>query len=101
MMWLASDTKYNGYQRGLASMVCKSSASGVVAEPNYQLPNEPHRQIIRKLKRRKVYSPFKDNIWGVDLADMQSLRKYNKEIKYILCTIDLFSKYVWVVLFCL
>ena len=43
MMWLASDTKYNGYQRGLASMVCKSSASGVVAEPNYQLPNEPHR----------------------------------------------------------
>ena len=43
MMWLASDTKYNGYQRGLASMVCKSSASGVIAEPNYQLPNEPHR----------------------------------------------------------
>ena len=50
-----------------------------------------------KFNRRKVYSSFKDNIWVVDLADMQSLRKYNKEIKYLLCAIDLFSKYAWVV----
>ena len=34
---------------------------------------------------------------GVDLADMQSLSKYNKRVKYLLCAIDLFSKYVWVV----
>ena len=34
---------------------------------------------------------------GVDLADMQSLSKYNKGIKYFLCAIDLFSKYVWVI----
>ena len=40
---------------------------------------------------------FRDNIWGVDLADMQSLNKYNKGIKYLLCAIDLLSKYVWVV----
>ena len=39
---------------------------------------------------------FKDHIWGVDLADMQSLGKYNKGIKYLLCAIDLFSKYVWI-----
>ena len=38
---------------------------------------------------------FRDNIWGVDLADMQSLSKYNKGIKYLLCAIDLFNKYVW------
>ena len=44
-----------------------------------------------------MYSLFKDNIWGVDLADMQSLSKYNKGIKYLLCAIDLFSKYAWVV----
>ena len=45
----------------------KSSGSGVAAiEPNYQLANELHRQIIRKFKRRKVYSSFRDNIWGVD-----------------------------------
>ena len=45
----------------------------------------------------KVYSSFRDNIWGVDLADMQSLSKYNKGIKYLLCSIDLLSKYAWVV----
>ena len=75
----------------------KSSGSGAAAKPNYQLANELHRQIIRKFKRRKVYSSFRDNIWGVDLADMQSLSKYNKGIKYLLCAIDLFSKYAWVV----
>ena len=72
--------------------------SGVAfTKPNYQLANELHRQIIKKFKRRKVYSLFRDNIWGVDLADMQSLSKYNKGIKYLLCAIDLFSKYAWVV----
>ena len=44
-----------------------------------------------------MYSSIKDNIWGVDLADMQSKSKYNKEIKYLLCAIDFFSKYVWVI----
>ena len=34
---------------------------------------------------------------GVDLADMQWLSKYNKGIKNLLCAIDLFSKYAWVV----
>ena len=43
-----------------------------------------------------MYSSFKDNIWGVDLADMQLISKYNKRIKYLLCVIDLFSKYAWV-----
>ena len=44
-----------------------------------------------------MYSSFRDNIWGVDLADMQSLSKYNKGIKYLLRKIDLFSKYAWVI----
>ena len=44
-----------------------------------------------------MYSSFRDNIWGVDLADMQSLSKYDKGNKYLLCAIDLFGKYVWVV----
>ena len=57
---IASDPKYDGYQRGLVSMVYKffdkeSSGSGVDAEPNYQFADELHRQIIRKLKRRKVF----------------------------------------------
>ena len=45
----------------------------------------------------KVYSSFKDNIWEVDLADMQSLSRYNKGIRYLLCAIDLFSIYAWVI----
>ena len=40
-----------------------------------------------------MYSSYKDNIWGVDLADMQLISKYNKGIRYLLCAIDLFSKY--------
>ena len=44
-----------------------------------------------------MYSSFKDNIWGVDLADMQSLSRCNKTFKYLLCAIDLFSKYAWVI----
>ena len=49
----------------------KSKGRGVINEPNYQLVNELHKPIIRKFKKRKVYSSFRDNIWGVDLADMQ------------------------------
>ena len=44
-----------------------------------------------------MYSQFKDNIWGVDLAEMQSLSRKNKRIKYLLCAIDLFSKYAFVI----
>ena len=100
---IASNPKYDDYQRGLPSMVYKFfdkkyCENGIVNEPNYQLANELHKPIIRKFKKRKVYSSFRDNIWGVDLADMQSLSKYNKGIKYLLCAIDIFSKYAWVAL---
>ena len=72
---IASDPKYDGYQRGLASMVYKffdkkSSGRGVTTslanksatEPNYQLGNELHRKIIRKFKKRNVHSSFRDNV---------------------------------------
>ena len=75
---IASDQKYDGYQRGLASMVYKcfdkksqgSSRSLQVAtnNENIQLHEELHKPIIRKFKKRKVYSSFKDDIWGADLA---------------------------------
>ena len=99
---IANDRKYDGYPRGLASMIYKffdkkSKGSGITNESNYQLANELHQPILRKFKKGKVYTSLKDNIWGVDLADMQSLSKYNKGIKYLLCTIDFFSKYAWVI----
>ena len=57
---VASDPKYDGYQRGLASMVYKffdkkSSGSGIANEPNYQLANELHKPIIRKLKKKRLF----------------------------------------------
>ena len=100
---ITKDPKYDGYQRGLASMVyqyfdSKVSGSGAKLIPkNKQLADEFHKQIIRKFEKRKVYSTFKDNIWGADLADMQLLSKYNKGITFLLCVIDIFSKYAWVV----
>ena len=66
--------------------------------PNQQLVNELHKPIIIKFIGTKVYSSFKDDIWDVDLADMTLIRKYNKGMRYLLCAIDLFKKYPWVVL---
>ena len=106
---IAKDTKYDGYQRGLASMVCRffdskiegSGAKNVnntkLTPQNQQLAEELHKPIIRKFEKRKVQAAFKDNIWGADLTDMQLLSKYNKESRFLLCFIDIFSKYAWVV----
>ena len=82
----ANNPKYDGYQRGLASIVYKffdkkSKGSGIKSMPNQKLANELHKPIIRKFEKRKVYSSFKDNIWGVDLADMQLTSKYNNKKK--------------------
>ena len=105
---IAKDPKYDGYQRGLASMVyeffdSKVSGSGAkhvntkLTPQNQQLAKELHKPNIRKFEKRKVHAAFKDNIWGADLADMQLLSKYNKGIRFLLCVIDIFSKYAWVV----
>ena len=64
---------------------------------NLQLAEELHKPII-KFKKRKVYSGFKDNIWATDLADMQLISQFNKRFRFILCVIDIFSKYAWVAL---
>ena len=45
-----------------------------------------------------MYSSFRDNIWGVDLADMQLLSQFNKGFRFLLCAVDIFSKYAWVIL---
>ena len=93
---IASNPEYDGYQRGLASMVYKffdkkSIGSGAVKSKDTTklsslerssliLADKLHKPVIKKFNKRKVYSQFKDNIWGVDLADMQSL---NKKIKVL------------------
>ena len=112
---IASNPEYDGYQRGLVSMVYKFFDKKAMAEPSVKhvmgsgikkdttksssliLADELHKPVIKKFNKRKLYSQFKDNIWGVDLADMQSLSKKNKGIQYLLCAIDLYSKYAFVV----
>ena len=88
---IAKDKKYDGYQRGLASIVYKffdkkSKGSGAkhgnikLTPQNQQLAEELHKPIIRKFEKRKLHAAFKDNIWGADLANMQLLSKCNKGI---------------------
>ena len=88
---IVKNPKCDGYQGGLASMFYKyfdrkSTGSGVniPSEFNEQLAKELHKPIIRKFKKRKVYSGFKDNIWGADLADMQLTSKFNKGFRFLL-----------------
>ena len=81
--------KYDDYQRGLVSMVYKffdkkstgsgttkpSSLERITRDNSLILADELHKPVFKKINKKKLYSQFKDNIWGVDLADMQSLSK--------------------------
>ena len=64
--------------------------------PNKELAEELHKPIIRKFNKAKVHSPYIDNIWGTELGDMQLISKFNKEFRFLLCVIDIYSKYAWV-----
>ena len=63
---------------------------------NNQLAEELHNPVIKKFKRKKVYARFKDNISAPDLAEIGSLSSETKNIKYLLCAIDVFTKSTWV-----
>ena len=88
---IAKNPKYDEYQRGLVSMVYKvfdKNTSGRTVKientSDNQLAEDLHKPIVRKLNKRKVQSPFIDNIWGADLADMQLIYKFNKGIRFLL-----------------
>ena len=102
---IAKNSKYDGYQHGLASMVYrffyKKTSGGTIKNENIsnkELAEELHKPIIKKFKKRRVQSPFIDNIWGDSLADMQLISKFNKGISFLLCVTEIFSKYAWVIL---
>ena len=73
----------------------KSSGSGSKNEIIYnkELAEELHKPIIRNLKKKQVDSTFIDNIWGAGLVDMQLISKFNKGFRFLLCVIDIYSKY--------
>ena len=108
---ITKNPKYDGYQRGLASMVYKffdkkfaslersetlvprdKSAFGIGIKnesmSGQELAEELHKPIIRKIEKRKLHLSFIDNIWCANLANMQLLSEFNKGI-YV---IDIFSK---------
>ena len=100
---IAKDPKYDRCQRGLASMVYKffdkeTAGNGIKFMPqNEQLAEKLHKSIIRNIKKRKVCSKFKNSIWGADLADLQLISKFNKGFGFLLCVVEIFSKYAWVI----
>ena len=101
---IANNPKYDVYQRVFVSMVYKSFdnriSNGAIKNENMSnkgLPEEIHKPIIRKFKKRKVHSPFIDNSWGDDLTDKRLISKFIKGIRFLLCVIDVFSKYTWVI----
>ena len=88
---IAKNPKYDKYQRGLSSTVYKffgkmSAGTGVNTHAN-------NEKLAEELHKRIVYSGFKDNIWGADLANMQLISKFNKGFKFLQCLINIFSKY--------
>ena len=99
---IAQNLKYDGYQRRLTSILYNvfnknTSGSGIKNIPNKELAEVLNKLIIRKFNKRKVHSPFIDNIWVADLVDMQSINKFNKEFKFFLCVIEICNKCIWVV----
>ena len=72
----------------------KTSGSGIKNKNifNRELVEELRKSFIRKINKRKVHSPFLDNIWGADLADMQLISKFNKRFRFLLCVIDIYRK---------
>ena len=109
---IPNNPKYDGYQGGLATMAYKFldektsatgankfAGSGIKNEniSNKELAEDLQKPIVRKLNKSKEHSPFIENIWGAYLADMQLISKSNKASHFLLCVIDIFSKYAWVI----
>ena len=101
---IAKNPNYDGYQCWLASVIYKFSdkktSVGAIRKENVsnkELAEELHKPIIKNFKTRKLQPPFKDNIWGTDLADKQLTSKFNKGFRFLSCVIYIYGKYAWVI----
>ena len=101
---IARNPKHDGYQRELAWMLYKffdknysdDAIKGTFIS-NQKLAEKLHKAIIRKLGKKEKLHSFKDSIWGADFAGVQFISKYNNGVRYLLCVIDIFNKYAWLV----
>ena len=79
----------------------KKTGSGVIViskagtSVNEQLAEELYKPVIKHFERRKLYVRFKDNIWAADLAEIESFSSKNKNVKYLLRVLGVFTKYAW------
>ena len=100
---IAKNLKYDGYQRGLASMVYryfnKKASGGAIKNEN--MSNKELTEELRllgnyeKILKKKIMLIF--YVWSANLAYMQLISKFNKGIFFLLCVINIFSKYAWVI----
>lgn len=60
-----------------------------------KISDEIHKRAIKKFPKRQVVSLYANEIWAMDLVDMSSLVEYNKQYKYMLTVIDVYTKYAW------
>ena len=98
---IAKNPKYGDCQRRFASIAYRffdKNPAGRGFDMHAKLAEELQKRIIKKFNKRTVYSGFNDNIWDTDLAGMQLISSFNKRFRFLLCVIDIFSKYAWVVL---
>ena len=99
----AKNPKNNAYQRGLSSMFYKFFDKKLLVEQlkmkiflvKKKLKNYTNKSLEHLIK--KVDSPFIENIWEADHADMKLISKFNKGFKFLLSVIDIYSKYAWVI----
>ena len=89
------DVNVDLLQRSVKFLIKKISGKGIKNISNKELAEELHKPIIKKFNKGKVYSPFIDIILGADLADMQHICKFNKVFRFLLCVININSKYAW------
>ena len=101
---IVKDPKVDGYQRGFASMVYKvfdKKLLVVVLKVKIFLIKNYQKNYTDQLLEtliKKVLSPFIDNIWGADLTNTELISKFHKRFRFLLCVIDIYSKYAWVAL---
>ena len=66
---------------------------------NEQLAEELHKSVTKKFKRKKVFARVTENIWAPCLDETESLSPKNENLEHLLCLIDVFNKYAWVIPF--
>ena len=62
---------------------------------NEETAQELHKPVVKRFKRSKECAKFKDDIWAANIDEMGILSSFNRGVKYLLCVIDVFSKYTW------